>query len=167
MSDRATIEAAIDQHIEENLDEWIRQLGRLCAQPSVSAQGLGIEACATLVKTMLEEQGYAAQVMQTDGHPVVYGEGQGTGDKTMLFYLHYDVQPVEPLELWDSPPFTMTQVGDKLVARGVTDDKGHIVARLAALAAVREAHGGHLPLNVKFIIEGEEEMGSPNMSPFI
>ncbi len=166
MSDQAIIEAAIDQHIDDNLEYWIEQLGRLCAQPSVSAQGLGIEECAELVKTMLEEQGFSASVMATDGHPVVYGEGEGASDKTMLFYLHYDVQPAEPLELWDSPPFTMTRVGDKLVARGVTDDKGHIIARLAALAAVREAHGG-LPINVKFIIEGEEEMGSPSMSPFI
>lgn len=166
MNDRATIEAAIDQHIDDHLEYWIDQLGRLCAQPSVSAQGLGIEECAELVKTMLEEQGFSAQVMATAGHPVVYGEGQGVSDKTMLFYLHYDVQPAEPLELWDSPPFTMTRVGDKLVARGVTDDKGHIISRLAALAAVREAHGG-LPLNVKFIIEGEEEMGSPSISPFI
>lgn len=166
MTDRANIEAAIDRHIDEHLEEWIEQLARLCAQPSVSAQGLGIEACAELVRTMLEEQGFAARVMPTAGHPVVYGEGSGTSDKTLLFYLHYDVQPAEPLELWDSPPFTMTRVGDKLVARGVTDDKGHIICRLAALAAVREAHGG-LPLNVKFIIEGEEEMGSPNMAPFI
>ncbi len=166
MSDNARIEATIDQHIDDNLAYWIEQLGRLCAQPSVSAQGLGIEECAELVKTMLEEQGFSAKVMATDGHPVVYGEGEGASDKTMLFYLHYDVQPAEPLELWDSPPFTMTRVGDKLVARGVTDDKGHIIARLAALAAVREAHGS-LPVNVKFIIEGEEEMGSPSMSPFI
>ncbi len=160
------IEAKIDAHIEANMDYWMAQLGRLCAQPSISAQHLGIDACAALVATMLQEQGFAAEVMATDGHPVVYGEGAGANDRTMLFYLHYDVQPPEPLELWDSPPFELTRVDDRYVARGVTDDKGHIIARLAALAAVRDAYG-KLPCNVKFVIEGEEEMGSPNIGPFI
>ncbi|MFO7538624.1 MAG: M20/M25/M40 family metallo-hydrolase, partial [Chloroflexota bacterium] len=161
-----TIDTKIDAHIDQNLDYWIQQLARLCAQPSVSAQNLGIVECAELVATMLREQGFTAEVVPSDGNPVVYGEGSGRSDKTLLFYLHYDVQPAEPLDLWESPPFLLDRRGDKLYARGVTDDKGHIICRLAALAAVRDAVG-HLPCNVKFIIEGEEEVGSPHMPAFV
>ncbi|MCA9935344.1 MAG: M20/M25/M40 family metallo-hydrolase, partial [Anaerolineales bacterium] len=158
--------AKIDAHIEENVDYWLEQLARLCAQPSVSAQNFGIAETAELVAAMLREQGFRAEVMSSDGNPVVYGEGDGTSDKTLLFYLHYDVQPPEPLELWDSPPFEMTRRGDKFYARGISDDKGHIIARLAALSAVRDVLG-ELPCNVKFIIEGEEEVGSIHMPAFV
>ncbi|MFQ5401402.1 MAG: M20/M25/M40 family metallo-hydrolase [Anaerolineae bacterium] len=156
----------IDAHIEEHLDYWIDQLARLCAQPSVSAQNLGIDECAALVATMLTEQGIQAEIMPNDGYPVVFGQGEGRSDKTLLFYLHYDVQPPEPLELWESPPFELTRRGDKVYARGVSDDKGHIIARLAAVAAVRAAMG-ELPCRVKFVIEGEEEIGSSHMPAFV
>lgn len=156
----------INTYIDQHLDDSLKLLARLCAQPSVSAQNLGIRECADLVATILHEQGYQVNVMPSNGHPVVYGEGQGQHNKTLLFYLHYDVQPPEPLDLWDTPPFELTQRGDKFYARGAVDDKGHIAARLAALSAVR-AVTGNLPCNVKFIIEGEEEIGSPNMTNFI
>lgn len=156
----------IDAYIEQNVDRFIEQLARLCGQPSISAQNLGIGECAQLVATMLQEHGYAAEVMPSDGHPVVYGAGPGRGDKTLLFYLHYDVQPPEPLALWESPPFELTRRGEKLFARGVSDDKGHIITRLAALDAVRHVLG-ELPCNVKFVIEGEEEIGSPSMDAFV
>jgi acetylornithine deacetylase/succinyl-diaminopimelate desuccinylase-like protein len=162
------LEQQIDEHINAHLDYWIEQLARLCAQPSISAQGLGITECAALVADILREQDYEAEIMPTGGHPVVYAESNhsDSNGKTLLFYLHYDVQPPEPLELWGSPPFTLTRIEDRLVARGVTDDKGHIIARLAALAAVRDCAGG-LPCRIKFIIEGEEELGSPHLPPFI
>jgi acetylornithine deacetylase/succinyl-diaminopimelate desuccinylase-like protein len=160
------ISAQIDTHIQQNLDYWLEQLARLVGQPSVSAQNLGIDDCAALVADMLREQGFDAEIMPSDGYPVVYGEGKGRSDKTLLFYLHYDVQPPEPLELWESPPFTMTIKGDKAYGRGISDDKGHIICRLAALAAVKEVLG-ELPCNVKFVIEGEEEVGSPNMPAFV
>lgn len=156
----------IDTYVEENVDHFIKQLGRLCAQPSISAQNVGIDACADLTATMLEEAGFAAEVVPSAGHPVVLARGEGRSERTLLFYLHYDVQPPEPLELWESPPFELTRRGDKLYARGSSDDKGHIVARLAALAAVRHALG-ELPCNVKFVVEGEEEIGSPNMAAFV
>ena len=156
----------IDAHIDKNLDYWLAQLARLCAQPSISAQNVGIDDCAALVATMLEEQGFTAEIMPSNGYPVVVGEGNGRSDKTLLFYLHYDVQPPEPLELWQSPPFELTRRGDNYYARGVSDDKGHIICRLAALAAVRDVLG-ELPCNVKFIIEGEEEIGSPSMPQFV
>ncbi len=168
MTQHSPVWQKIDAHIEQNLDYWIEQLGRLCAQPSVSAQNYGIQETAVLVAAMLREQGFHAEIMPSDGYPVVYGESAGAADDapTLLFYLHYDVQPPEPLELWESPPFELTRRGDNFYARGVSDDKGHIICRLAALAAVREALGD-LPVNVKFVIEGEEEVGSPNMPAFV
>ncbi|MCI0577516.1 MAG: M20/M25/M40 family metallo-hydrolase [Chloroflexi bacterium] len=156
----------IDHYLDDHLEEFIAGLARLCAQPSVSTQNVGITECAQLVAEMLREHGYQAELLPSAGFPIVYGEGAGRGDKTLLFYLHYDVQPAEPLELWESPPFTLTRRGDNLYARGVADDKGHIITRLAGLAAVRHALG-ELPCRVKFIIEGEEEMGSPSMASFI
>jgi acetylornithine deacetylase/succinyl-diaminopimelate desuccinylase-like protein len=156
----------IDQYINNNLDRFIADLGELCAQPSISAQNIGIQECATLVADMLRRYGVEADIIPSAGNPIVYGEAHGRSDKTMLFYLHYDVQPAEPLELWDSPPFQLTQRNGLLVARGVSDDKGHIVTRLAALAALRHVLGD-LPCQVKFVIEGEEEIGSPSMTPFV
>lgn len=161
-TDRQSIEAQIDHRIHETLDYWIEQLGRLCAQPSISAQNLGIDECAELTATMLREQGYAAEILPTGGSPIVYGEREGQAQRTLLFYNHYDVQPPEPLELWDSPPFTLTRVGDHLYARGVSDDKGQLITRMAAAAAVRDVLG-ELPVGIKYFVEGEEEVGSPNI----
>lgn len=162
-NDSHAIEARIDARIHETLDYWIEQLARLCAQPSISAQRLGIDECAELVATMLSEQGYAADLLPTGGSPIVFGDsGDEPGARTLLFYNHYDVQPPEPLELWDTPPFTLTRVGDHLFARGVSDDKGQLVTRMAAAAAVRDVLG-KLPCRVKFFVEGEEEVGSPNI----
>ncbi len=158
--------ARIDQYIHEHVDESIGDLARLCAVPSISAQGSGIQEGAELVAHMLEQKGFEAQIMPSDGNPVVFGQAEGRSEKTLLFYLHYDVQPPEPLELWESPPFELTRRDDKLYARGSVDDKGHIVARLAALAAVRHAMG-ELPCRVKFVVEGEEELGSPSMDAFV
>jgi acetylornithine deacetylase/succinyl-diaminopimelate desuccinylase-like protein len=160
------ISTRIDQYIEANLSQFIADLGQLCAQPSISAQNIGIAECANLVADMLRRYGLTAEVVPSNGNPIVLGEGDGRSDKTILFYLHYDVQPAEPLELWDSPPFQLTQRDGALYARGVSDDKGHIATRLAALAALRHVLG-ELPCRVKFIIEGEEEIGSPSMTPFI
>ena len=166
-SDRQAIEAQIDARILARLDYWIEQLDRLCAQPSISAQRLGIDECAALVATMLREEGYEAEILPTGGSPIVYGDSGPAGQaRTLLFYNHYDVQPPEPLELWDSPPFTLTRVGDKLLARGVSDDKGQLIIRMAAAAAVRDVLG-ELPCRVKFFVEGEEEVGSPNIPPAI
>lgn len=160
------LNALVDAHIQEHLPYWIQQLERLCNQPSISAQNVGMAECAELVATLLKEHGFAAEVMPYKGYPLVYGEANGRAPKTLLMYLHYDVQPPEPLELWESPPFELTQREDKLYARGVTDDKGHIIARLAALVALREVLG-ELPCHIKFLIEGEEEIASPTMPQFV
>jgi acetylornithine deacetylase/succinyl-diaminopimelate desuccinylase-like protein len=160
------IHSKIDAYIQDHLDDAIAELSVLCAQPSVSAQGLGIRECADLVASMLRKRGFTAEVMPTAGHPVVYGEIKGKSNKTLLFYNHYDVQPPEPLDLWDSPPFQPALRDGVLYARGVSDDKGHIVCRLAAVDAIK-AVMGELPCNIKFVIEGEEEISSVSLPPFI
>jgi acetylornithine deacetylase/succinyl-diaminopimelate desuccinylase-like protein len=156
----------LDGYVASHMDGWIGELGALCAQPSISGNGSGMAACAGLVAGMLRRRGLAAEVVPTGGQPVVLGEARGRSPKTLLFYNHYDVQPAEPLELWDSPPFELTRRGDELFARGVSDDKGHLVCRLAAIDALR-AVTGKLPVGVKFVIEGEEESGSASLAPFI
>jgi acetylornithine deacetylase/succinyl-diaminopimelate desuccinylase-like protein len=156
----------IDHYIEQHLDKSIAELSRLCAQPSISTQGAGVAECAELAAQMLRARGFQAEIHPTPGHPVVVAEAKGRNDKTLLFYNHYDVQPPEPLELWQSPPFEPAVRDGKLFARGVSDDKGHIQSRLSAIDAIR-AIDGDLPCNIKFVIEGEEEMGSPSLPHFV
>jgi acetylornithine deacetylase/succinyl-diaminopimelate desuccinylase-like protein len=156
----------IDQYLEENLDANLAELVVYCSQPSVSAQNFGLEECADLTAAMLKKRGFTAVVLPTKGAPVVFGERKGRSDKTLLIYNHYDVQPPEPLELWESPPFSPTFRDGKLFARGVSDDKGHLTSRLFAIDAILE-EVGELPCNIKFIIEGEEEVGSVSLSAFI
>jgi acetylornithine deacetylase/succinyl-diaminopimelate desuccinylase-like protein len=162
MTDMKKVDAAIKKQLDHTLDD----LKRLCAQPSVAAQNLGMEECAELVKEMLIARGFEAQILPTDGHPVVFAERKGRSEKTLLFYNHYDVQPPEPLELWETPPFEPTIRDGKIYARGVSDDKGHFLCRLAAIDAILDVEG-ELPCNVKFLVEGEEEIGSVNLRPFI
>lgn len=158
--------AKIDKFLEDNLDNSIEELSRLCAIPSVAAQNQGLDECAALVAQMLEARGFTAEIMPSDGAPVVVAERKGKSSKTLLFYNHYDVQPAEPFDLWDSPPFEATQREGKLYARGVSDDKGHLMSRIYALDAIL-AEDGELPCNVKFIVEGEEEIGSVSLPAFV
>jgi acetylornithine deacetylase/succinyl-diaminopimelate desuccinylase-like protein len=156
----------IDSYLERNLDQSIEELSRLVAQPSVGAQNLGLRECAELVAGMLRARGFEVRVMDTKGAPVVFGERKGRSDKTLLIYNHYDVQPPEPLELWETPPFEPALRNGKLYGRGVSDDKGHIASRLFAIDSILDADG-ELPCNIKFIIEGEEETASVNLFEFI
>ena len=158
--------AKLDSYLEKHLDKSIAELSKLVAQPSISAQGIGLKECANLVADMLRARGFTAEVMDTDGAPVVFAERKGKTDKTLLFYNHYDVQPPEPLELWETPPFEPSLRGGKLYGRGVSDDKGHIVSRLHAIDSILETEG-ELPCNIKFIIEGEEETSSVHLHDFI
>ena len=160
------MEAQIDVYLEAHLDDSIADLSRLAAQPSVAAQNWGMDACADLVREMLQQRGFAVEILPTGGAPVVFAERKGKSGKTLLFYNHYDVQPPEPLELWDSPPFEPTLRDGKLYARGVSDDKAHITSRLHAIDAFLNV-SGELPCNVKFIIEGEEEIGSIHLGDFV
>jgi len=158
--------ARIDGYLDAHLDQSIGELSRLVAQPSVGAQNRGMAECAALVREMLAKRGFTAEVLATDGAPVVYAERAGRSGKTLLFYNHYDVQPAEPLELWDSPPFEPALRDGKLYGRGVSDDKGHLVARLFALDAIL-ATAGELPCRVKFVVEGEEETSSRHLHEFV
>ena len=162
------MDAALQQHIEDHLYEYLEDLKRLCRQPSVAAQNQGIQECAQLTRQMLEEIGFEARVLPTKDprYPVVYGERTGRSSRRLLFYNHYDVQPAEPLELWESPPFEPTERDGRIFARGVSDDKGHLVARFAALKAILAVRG-ELPCAVKFCIEGAEEIGSPGFVEFV
>lgn len=157
---------AYDRYLDNHLDDSIAELSRLCAQPSVSAQNLGLAECAALTAGMLQDRGFTVEVVPSGGAPIIIAERKGKSDKTLLFYNHYDVQPAEPLDLWVSPPFEPTLREGKLFARGVSDDKGHITSRLFALDALL-AVDGELPCNVKFIIEGEEETSSVHLEAFV
>lgn len=156
----------IDAYLEKNLDRSLEELAKLVAQPSVSAQGAGLKECASLVADMLRSRGFTAASMETEGAPVVFAERNGKSDRALLFYNHYDVQPPEPLEQWESPPFDAVIREGKMYGRGISDDKGHITARLYAIDAIL-ATDGDLPCNIKFIIEGEEETASVHLHKFI
>jgi acetylornithine deacetylase/succinyl-diaminopimelate desuccinylase-like protein len=161
-----SLNPAIDQYLEAHMQESIRELFTYCAQPSVAAQQLGIMECAQMTRELLEKRGLTVQVFPTSGSPIVFGERKGRINRTILFYNHYDVQPAEPLELWESPPFEPVVRDGKLFARGVVDDKGHLTSRLFAIDAILAAEG-ELPCNVKFIVEGEEEVSSTNLETFV
>ncbi len=158
---------ALQSYLEAHAGEAQALLERLCRQPSVAAQGLGMAEMADLVETLLRETGFATRRLTTQGAPpIIYGELRGRGPFTLLLYDHYDVQPPEPLDLWESPPFEPTVRNDKLYARGAADDKGEIAARLAAIRALRAAEG-ELPITLRWIIEGEEEITSPHFEAII
>jgi len=146
----------------------VRDLSRLVAQPSVSARREGIEECAELVKKMIEEIGGDAKILRVkNSAPLVYGEVKSPGsDTTLLFYNHYDVQPEEPLELWESPPFKPEVRKGRLYGRGASDDKGEFVARLKLVEAYVKAYGSP-PCNIKFAVEGEEETGSNGFHDYV
>jgi acetylornithine deacetylase/succinyl-diaminopimelate desuccinylase-like protein len=158
----------LQRYIESHIRDYVEDLKRLCRQPSVAATNQGVYECAQLTKLMLEETGLEAQIIPTNDvrYPVVYATRIGSSTKNLLFYNHYDVQPAEPLELWDSAPFEPTERKGRIYARGVSDDKGHLVARLAAIKAILAVRG-ELPVGVKFCIEGAEEIGSPGFAQFV
>ncbi|HFD39248.1 MAG TPA: M20/M25/M40 family metallo-hydrolase, partial [Anaerolineae bacterium] len=152
-------------YVENHMTQTIARLQAFCRQPSIAAQGEGMAEMAALVRDALTEIGAQAEIMPTEGYPVVVGRLDGARDKTLMFYNHYDVQPPDPLDLWDSPPFEPTIREGRLYARGVADNKGNLVARLAAVEAWRAVRG-ELPLNILFVVEGEEEIGSPHLGRF-
>ena len=151
--------------IDAHAGEYIDRLVRLCRQPSVAAQNLGMDETAKLVAEALIQAGAKTSEIPTAGYPVIYGEIDGATAKTLLFYNHYDVQPADPLEEWDHDPFGAEIADGRIWARGVADNKGNLIARLCAVDAWQKVRG-KLPLRVKFVFEGEEEIGSPNLGAF-
>jgi len=158
----------LSEFIERNKDRFVEQLRTLCRQPSVSAQNSGLSETAEIVKGFLSESGFSVELFSpTKGPPVVFAEQSSKlGAKTLLIYNHYDVQPAEPVELWTHPPFSAVLEDGRVYARGASDNKGNIVSRLLAINALLKVRGA-VPCNIKWVIEGEEEIGSPHFAEFI
>lgn len=153
----------IDAHRQEFLERLIDYVRR----PSISAQGVGIGEVADYLATMMNELGLETRIVPTQGWPMVLGRRHKQADKpTVLLYGHYDVQPPEPLEEWLSPPFEPTVRNGRLYARGVADNKGQHFAQLLAIESLLACRGA-LPCNVTFLLEGEEEVGSPQIAGFV
>ncbi|MEM4312003.1 MAG: M20/M25/M40 family metallo-hydrolase [Nitrososphaerales archaeon] len=153
-------------YIERNSNSYVEELRRFCKQESISAQKKGIEECSELLLNMMKDIGIKGERIRGKGNPVVYGEIKGKKDDYILFYNHYDVQPIEPLEEWVYEPFSAEIRDDRIYARGVADNKGNLMARLMALKSILELYK-ELPIGLKFFIEGEEEVGSPNLRSYV
>ena len=158
------------QHVDSNMGDLISDLQTLIKQPSVSAKNEGIEECANLVAKVLKKSGISAEILQLKKGvaPIVFGEIKSKQNpaKTLMFYNHYDVQPAEPFDLWDDPPFSGTRKGNKIFGRGATDDKGELITRIKAVEACLKSTGD-VPCNIKFVIEGEEETGSAHIEEYL
>ncbi len=157
-------------YIAENKDKFLNELFDLLRIPSVSADPKfknDVRRAAIFVKEKLDHAGAdSVEICETAGHPIIYGEKTiDVSLPTVLVYGHYDVQPADPYELWDSPPFEPTIKNDKIYARGASDDKGQMYMHIKALETM--LNNKTLPCNVKFMIEGEEEIGSDNLEVFV
>ena len=168
--------------IDSEMDSLILDLQRLIRQPSVSAKKQGITECASLVADIMDRAGIHSQILHLDHdicdgrhdddsnvNPIVYGEAKSKANpngKTILFYNHYDVQPEDPIELWDKDPFSGNVEGNYIFGRGASDDKGELITRIKAVEYFLKMTGD-VPCNVKFIVEGEEEIGSKNISQYL
>jgi acetylornithine deacetylase/succinyl-diaminopimelate desuccinylase-like protein len=156
---------------QESISSALEWLKEYLTFPTISAQNSAIPETVHFVVKMIEEAKGEAKILDDlGGNPVIHGffpaGNKGDSTKTLLFYNHYDVQPPEPLDEWISEPFQPTIREGKLFGRGVADNKGDLVARLTAIKVLQKTQGG-LPCNIKFLIEGEEEIGSPNLTPYL
>ena len=157
--------------ININRDRYVDELREYLAIPSISAlpeHAGDVRACAEWTAAHMKRVGLEhVRIIDTPGNPVVYADWlHAAGAPTILFYGHYDVQPVDPLELWESPPFEATVRAGEIYARGAADDKGQVFMHLKAVEAVLRG-SGRLPVNIRFILEGEEEIGSVNLESFV
>jgi len=158
------------QYLEKNKERFLNELIELLKIPSISAKSehhKDMRDCAEAVRKSLTDAGAdKAIIYETPGHPIVYGEKITNADwPTVLVYGHYDVQPADPLELWNSGPFEPVVKDGKIYARGACDDKGQFYMHVKALEMM--VNTGNLNTNIKFCIEGEEEIGSPNLAKFV
>ncbi len=158
-------------YIKNNYDNYVEELKDYLRIPSISTlkeHKSDMQKCAKLVADKLKVAGMKkVKIIKTENHPLVYGEWLGApGKPTVLIYGHYDVQPVDPLELWTNPPFEPTIVGEEIYARGANDNKGQNLVHIKSVEAFFRA-GKKPPVNVKFLIEGEEEIGSENLEKFL
>jgi acetylornithine deacetylase/succinyl-diaminopimelate desuccinylase-like protein len=167
-------------NVDSIMDSLISDLQKLIRQPSVSARKQGITQCASLVASIMKNSGISTEILYLDqkkehhsrdveAHPIVYGEVKSRSNpngKTILFYNHYDVQPEDPIELWNMEPFSGTIEGNYVYGRGASDDKGELITRIKAVEYFLRKTGD-VPCNVKFVIEGEEEIGSGHIVQYL
>jgi len=158
------------KHVDSHMSDLISDLQTLIRQPGVSAKNEGIEECAKLVQKILKKAGVKSEILRLKKGiaPIVFGEikSKQNPEKTLMFYNHYDVQPAEPFDLWDDPPFSGIRKGNKIFGRGATDDKGELITRIKAVEAYLKTTGD-VPCNIKFVIEGEEETGSAHIEDYL
>lgn len=159
-----------NEHASRHFESYVAWLREFCSIPGISATGQGIDASVDFLSEKFKRLGADVEILRLDGaNPAILATFSppvgAVGDRTLLFYDHYDVQPPEPLAEWQSPPFESEVRDGRMYARGVSDNKGDLVSRMAAVHLVQQA--GALPCSVKFFIEGEEEIGSPNLARFV
>jgi acetylornithine deacetylase/succinyl-diaminopimelate desuccinylase-like protein len=164
--------SAIDAFVNRNEARFLDELFELLRIPSVSTlpeHKQDVARTAHLLSDRLKAAGLEhIEVIQTSGHPLIYADWlHAPGKPTVLCYGHYDVQPPDPLELWESPPFEPSVRNGNIYARGACDDKGQMYMHVKAIEALRATCGGKLPVNVKFLIEGEEEVGGESISNYV
>lgn len=151
--------SAVDAYIEKNSRRFIDELKELCSFPSISNHGReAVQPARDWVAERLARFTDRVETLEAGGMPALYAEVKGAGRRKLLLYQHYDVQPVDPIDLWDSPPFEPTEKDGRIVARGVADDKADVMARIHALETLKGL--GEIPVTLRFLVEGEEEIGS-------
>jgi acetylornithine deacetylase/succinyl-diaminopimelate desuccinylase-like protein len=151
--------SAVDAYVEKNTRRFIDELKELCSFPSISNHGRdAIQPARDWLAERLARHTDRVETIEAGGMPALYAEVKGSGRRKLLLYEHYDVQPVDPIELWQSPPFEPAEKDGRIVARGVADDKADVMARIHALETLKSL--GDVPVTLRFLIEGEEEIGS-------
>jgi acetylornithine deacetylase/succinyl-diaminopimelate desuccinylase-like protein len=151
--------SAVDAYIEKNSRRFVEELKELCSFPSISNHGLdAVEPARQWLGDRLSRFTDRVETLDAGGMPALYAEIPGAGRRKLLLYQHYDVQPVDPIDLWTSPPFEPVEKDGRIFARGVADDKSDVMARIHALETLRGL--GEIPVTLRFLVEGEEEIGS-------
>lgn len=151
--------SAVDAYIEKNSRRFVEELKELCAFPSISNHGAeAVKPARDWLAERLARYTDRVETLEAGGMPALYAEVPGSGRRKLLLYQHYDVQPVDPIELWESDPFEPVEKEGRIVARGVADDKADVMARIHAVETLKQL--GELPVTLRFLVEGEEEIGS-------
>ncbi|NDJ77033.1 MAG: M20/M25/M40 family metallo-hydrolase [Chloroflexi bacterium] len=158
---------ALNAYLDQHRDRFLDEFGQFIGQISVAADGRGVPEMAELVAERFRQLGADVTVYPTPGSPVIYAEmGPQDAARTLMIYNHYDVQPEDPLELWETPPFEMVIRDGVIYGRGTSDDKGELLSRIQAVEAWRETQG-ELPVHIKWVVEGEEEIGSVHLEEWV
>jgi acetylornithine deacetylase/succinyl-diaminopimelate desuccinylase-like protein len=158
---------ALNDYVKTHHDRFLDEFGQFIGQVCVAADGRGVTDMAELVADRLRRLGADVTIYPTPGSPVVYAEiGPAEAARTLMIYNHYDVQPEDPVELWDSPPYEMVIKDGQIFGRGTSDDKGELLSRIQAVEAWLKTQG-ELPVRIKWVVEGEEEAGSPNLEAWV